>query len=33
MMIEAHEVTVELKNDPGKGAEFLITLPLAGDHK
>jgi signal transduction histidine kinase len=28
MLIEAHEGTIELKNDPGKGAEFLITLPL-----
>lgn len=29
MLIEAHEGTIDLKNDPGKGAEFLITLPLA----
>jgi PAS domain S-box-containing protein len=33
MLIEAHEGSIELKNDPGKGAEFLVTLPLARDKK
>lgn len=29
MLIEAHEGTIELNNYPGKGAEFLITLPIS----
>lgn len=28
MLIESHQGTIELNNYPGKGAEFLISLPL-----